>query len=785
MENDATMATTYHDLSPVELDELLSAILPDIPGHRVLRLLGRGGMSYVYLGIQDTLERQVAIKVMSPLALEDEISRQRFEKEARTIAKLQHPGIVGIHAVGRNDLGLSYYVMPHLSRGHLGQRDLRNDEIRIMAVLRALLGALDYAHAQGVVHRDVKPENVLFDHDDRPLLTDFGIAITKRDHSRMTGSGNAVGSWAYMAPEQARGEQVDGRADLYSVGVLTYEMLCGKLPFHDEDSMALALMHALDPVPRLPPEKAHWQGLIDRAMAKTAEARYATAREMLADLDRIAFEPRKPTPAAVPEHPSASRARRVSGGDRNLRPMAWIAAAAAAIVLLVVVLVFGLRSPQAPTAPAPGTSGEVAQVPEPAPTPIAAPMPESVPMGAQVAEPVPESVVLEAPDPADDPADAAGQTIEDELRASEAARLAELSPGEVHLLIATEQMRRRRLTQPRGDNALESLLAAQKLFGKKDPRLLAAGERWLTAWQPLVVAALERREDDAAKALREHAVRLEQALSLGETKAWQELQSAWIAPVHQQLRKALADKDLAALRAARTRAEHLGIAAAQLEPEYSSAIVLAKAGDPMKAGDTRMILVQLPTAKKPGLAALPTVVTRDDYAAFARASGRAAANCRIRTASMTVRKRTWQDPGIPQAGGHPVVCVSLADALAYAAWLGQRDGASYRLPAAAEWQLATGAPANAACGNGVQCQDKGTIVASSGAGTKLGVHGAVGNVREWSAGCSNCQDHPTLGLGWRDAAAARKSFETNPALGYDDVGFRLVRDIRLELVEQR
>lgn len=130
------MPTPYQDLSPVELDELLSAILPDVPGHRVLRLLGRGGMSYVYLGVQENLDRQVAVKVMSPLALEDEVSRQRFEREARTIAKLQHPGIVGIHAVGRTDLGLSYYVMPHLSRGHLGQRDLRHDEVQVMNILR-------------------------------------------------------------------------------------------------------------------------------------------------------------------------------------------------------------------------------------------------------------------------------------------------------------------------------------------------------------------------------------------------------------------------------------------------------------------------------------------------------------------------------------------------------------------------------------------------------------------------------------------------------------------------
>jgi len=260
---------------------------PSIPGYRILKKLGQGGMATVYLATQQSLDRPVSIKVMEREALQDETSKQRFENEARTIAKLSHPGIVGIHEVGRTSDGRMYYIMPYLANGDLAQRDLRGDESRIVDVLRTLLSALDYAHARGFVHRDVKRENVLFDADNRPLLTDFGIALSKSDTVRITTAGLAVGSSAYMAPEQARGDVVDARADLYSVGVLAYELLTGELPFQSSDALAMALMHAQDPVPRLPPAKIHWQGFIDRAMAKSPDRRYASSSQMLAALDRI------------------------------------------------------------------------------------------------------------------------------------------------------------------------------------------------------------------------------------------------------------------------------------------------------------------------------------------------------------------------------------------------------------------------------------------------------------------------------------------------------------------
>ena len=263
------------------------APFPQIPGYRFLRRLGQGGMATVYVAMQGSLDRPVSIKVMERAALQDEISRQRFENEARTIAKFTHPGIVGIHEVGRTDDGQMYYIMPYLANGDLSRSNISRNEERIREVLRTLLSALSYAHERGTVHRDVKQENILLDSNNQPLLADFGISLSRTDTSRLTTAGLSVGSSAYMSPEQARGEEVDARTDLYSVGVLTYVLLTGQMPFHAPDALGLALKHAQDAVPRLPRGKRHWQRFIDRAMAKSPAQRFDNAQQMLTALGSV------------------------------------------------------------------------------------------------------------------------------------------------------------------------------------------------------------------------------------------------------------------------------------------------------------------------------------------------------------------------------------------------------------------------------------------------------------------------------------------------------------------
>ena len=288
--------------------------MPEIPGYRLLRILGHGGMSTVYLGQQLSLGREVAIKVMRQEVATDEIGRRRFENEARTIARLDHPHIVRIHEVGRTEEGQPFYVMPVFPRGHLGRRNLTRDESRVREIVEVLLSALAYAHGRGVVHRDVKAENVLFDEAERPMLTDFGIALRRGYGARVTTAGVAVGSTAYMAPEQARGGDVDLRADLYSLGVLTWEMLTGSLPYRAHDGLSMALKHVQDPIPRLPAHLAQWQRFFDRALAKSPGERFPDAQDMLDAMRAVPHAQKQPLRAALARLRSRTGPRQIAIG---------------------------------------------------------------------------------------------------------------------------------------------------------------------------------------------------------------------------------------------------------------------------------------------------------------------------------------------------------------------------------------------------------------------------------------------------------------------------------------
>jgi serine/threonine-protein kinase PpkA len=269
---------------------------PAIPGLRFTALLGRGGMASVYAAVQTSLDREVAVKVVQARDERDLAHLQRLENEARALAGLQHPNIVELYDFGRTADGGMYYVMPLLPGGDLRRWVPPVDEDRVAELLDAVLTALGHAHAAGIVHRDIKPENILFDRNARPLLADFGAAL-RRDRSRLTDEGMAIGSAGYMSPEQARGAEVDARSDLYGVAVLGWELLTGELPFDGPDALAIALAQFEQPVPRLPPRLAHWQAFFDRGLAYEPAWRFDSAAAMQAALQAVDAELVEPPPS--------------------------------------------------------------------------------------------------------------------------------------------------------------------------------------------------------------------------------------------------------------------------------------------------------------------------------------------------------------------------------------------------------------------------------------------------------------------------------------------------------
>ena len=257
------------------------------PQYRLERELGRGGMGVVFLATDTTLDRRVAIKVVHPeLAAHDSITR-RFLAEARMIARLRHPNIVAVHAAGSAE-GLLYYVMDEVAGESLRQKLLREGRIPpadTARILSDLAAALDAAGRAGVVHRDVKPENVLLDEaTGRALLADFGIAraVAVEASGSSTGQGVAVGTPVYMSPEQAAGEEIDTRSDLYALGVVAYEMIAGQPPFQGPHRVVVSKHMAERPVPieRLRPETPReLAGAVMRALEKQPSDRWQTGEE--------------------------------------------------------------------------------------------------------------------------------------------------------------------------------------------------------------------------------------------------------------------------------------------------------------------------------------------------------------------------------------------------------------------------------------------------------------------------------------------------------------------------
>ena len=266
---------------------MVDALLPgsSLGRYQMMERIGRGGMASVYRSRDPQLDRDVAVKVLPSFDNEDPTFVERFRREAQAVARLNHPNIIQVHDFGE-DKGFSYIVMEYVTGGTLLDRIGTPLPMEQVLVLIAPVGeALAYAHRQRVVHRDIKPANVLLDDDGRPKLSDFGLARMLKGSSDLTRADSVLGTPEYMAPEQALGRTADQRSDLYSLGIIIYQMLLGQTPFHGKTPSETLLAHVHQPLPMPravdPDVDPRVEASLVKALAKDPDDRYQSPSELM------------------------------------------------------------------------------------------------------------------------------------------------------------------------------------------------------------------------------------------------------------------------------------------------------------------------------------------------------------------------------------------------------------------------------------------------------------------------------------------------------------------------
>ena len=305
----------------------------EIPGFKIERFIAEGGMASVYLAIQESLQRPVALKVLKKFDSPEQA--KRFLHEARIVASLDHRNITTIHDIGV--VGDRHYIaMEYLEGGSLGDRIAEGMRLPdVLDLVEIIGGCLDFVHRRGIVHRDIKPGNVLFHADGTPKLTDFGIAKQLDNDQDLTMDGTSVGSPSYLSPEQAAGRPLDGRSDIYALGVVFFEMLTGRKPYAEGSAIETILAHLTHPIPILPEALSAYQSLLERMLAKDPNDRLASAGELVERLQALGKSAPRPSggPSAILAGGlRADRLERLlAGGIQRLRASSGILKAALAL----------------------------------------------------------------------------------------------------------------------------------------------------------------------------------------------------------------------------------------------------------------------------------------------------------------------------------------------------------------------------------------------------------------------------------------------------------------------
>lgn len=802
----------------------------NIPGYSVSGEIGRGGMAVVYRARQVLLDREVALKVLNPQLAQDPVYAQRFLQEARMLAALGHPHIVPVYDVGVTPAGLHYFSMQLFDGGDFG-RKLREgiDETELVRVLLAVAQALGFAHTRGYIHRDVTPANILFAEHDRPVLTDFGIARALAATSRITASGLSIGTSHYMSPEQARGLEVDRRSDIYSLGVLLFEALAGKPPFDGDDGFAVAYAHVHEPVPRLPEGVERWQGMIDRAMAKVPDERYADCAAFIEGLRHTApnefaavmkkdgvaalapTAPAAPTPKVAPQVAAAASKSQPKADVRapeatpfgvnkvpTQRPsrLPLYVAAGLVVVGLGLIGAFWLNSADPPAV------ANAARRPSAAPTPSVAASAAT----AVTTPPASDAISGDISILSDGESLSDLERVNADIATAQAIALGEVPTVEdpvVKLLaMGRANLAAKRLGSPPGNNALDRYKLALRI----EPGNADAKAGILAVAQAYVELAAKQDREAAFEQWLDYLVRAEtiarEQQATVPLAAATALRSGYVDELIKRGAEAIVGWKRAEAIALHQRALMVMPALEAAKRGLREAEQVGQTGYVFRDGTVQSQAPEMIVVGKFALARHEVSV--GEFRTYWRDAGQkkfgtSLPNCRDRESFSifrSSRKRSWQEPGFKQSDRHPVVCVSPAMAEDYARWFGARSGKPYRLPSAAEWRAAGSNAFAANCaGNvrdaafqkafggrdGATCSDDYAATAPTArfAARKPGLYDVDGNVREWVTDCEagNCKQRLALGASWLSLAGDPTAPGYPADTGFNTIGFRVLREL--------
>jgi len=311
-------------------------MLGNIKNYSIKKQLGFGGMSQVYLAYDPKLKRSLAIKVLSPNYSTDKRVTKRFVKEARTAAQLHHSNIISIYDVGKDKN--QYYIAMEYLRESLKDRirkgNLKNNPEAALKIIRNIAEALLYAHKKGFIHRDIKPDNIMFRDDGTLVLLDFGIVKALRSESNLTRTGMSVGTPKYMSPEQMRAKKVDERSDIFSLGIVLFEILKGSTPYGDDDLITLATKHIDGPIPELPKRIDFIQPLLNKMIAKKPSERVRDCEGLTRLIDALLYKIKNEKNGSVGKHERTVSIRKSKEKNDQKSPIGIILAFVLIAILL-------------------------------------------------------------------------------------------------------------------------------------------------------------------------------------------------------------------------------------------------------------------------------------------------------------------------------------------------------------------------------------------------------------------------------------------------------------------